>query len=102
MKVTQTKEEPTHGEEEEESMHKKEWTNKVVIASINGVPKFNTFRMKGGLQRQRVTLLIDSGASHNFIVDALVNRRCLPTFEFKGFLVEVAGGCTIPCDRNIP
>jgi hypothetical protein len=58
--------------------------------------------MRGVLQGQRVTILIDGGASHNFIDVSLVNRRHLPTVEFEGFLVEVAGGCTMPCDRYIP
>jgi hypothetical protein len=26
----------------------------------------------------------------------------IPTVEFKGFKVEVAGGSTMPCDRYIP
>jgi hypothetical protein len=102
IEVTRTEEEPTHGEEEEEPMCNQAGIKKVVIASISGVPKFNTFRMRGVLQGQRVTVLIDGGASHNFIDVALVNRRHLPTVEFEGFLVEVAGGRTMPCDRYIP
>jgi hypothetical protein len=47
-------------------------------------------------------VLIDGGASHNFIDAALVNKRHIPTVEFDGFLVEVAGGRTMPCDRYIP
>jgi hypothetical protein len=37
------------------------------LESISGVPKYNTFRMRGVLQGQRVSVLIDGGASHNFI-----------------------------------
>jgi hypothetical protein len=37
---------------------------KATLASISGVPKFNTFRMRGVLQGQRVSVLIDGGASH--------------------------------------
>ena len=75
---------------------------KAVIASISGVPKFNTFRMRGVLQGQRVMILIDGGASHNFIDVASVCRRHLPTVEFEGFLVEVARGSTVPCEIYIP
>jgi hypothetical protein len=42
------------------------------LASISGVPKFNTFRMRGVLQGQRVSVLIDGGASHNFVDAALL------------------------------
>jgi len=102
MEVTQEEEKHTHEEEEEEAMHKHAWIKRVVIASINGVPKFITFRMRGVLQGQRVIVLIDGGASHNFIVVALMNTRKIPTVEFEGFLVEVAGRRTMPCDKYIP
>jgi hypothetical protein len=72
------------------------------LASISGVPKFNTFRMRGVLQGQKVSVLIDGGASHNFIDSALLKRRHIPAVEFEGFKVEVAGGSTMPCDRYIP
>jgi hypothetical protein len=75
---------------------------KATLASISGVPKFNTFRMRGVLQGQRVSVLIDGGASHNFIDAALLKRRHIPIVEFEGFKVEVAGGSTMPCDRYIP
>ena len=47
-------------------------------------------------------MLIDGGASHNFIDMAMVERRHIPTVDFAGFLVEVAGGRTMTCDRYIP
>jgi hypothetical protein len=47
-------------------------------------------------------VLIDGGASHSFIDIAMVERRHLPTVEFEGFLVEVARGRTISCDKYIP
>jgi len=47
-------------------------------------------------------MLIDGGASHNFIDVAMVARRHIPTIDFEGFLVEVAGGRTMACGRYIP
>jgi len=47
-------------------------------------------------------MLIDGGASHNFIDMAMVERRHIPTVDFEGFLVEVPGGHTMDCDRYIP
>jgi hypothetical protein len=75
---------------------------KATLASISGVPKYNTFRMRGVSQGQKVSVLIDGGASHNFIDSTLLRRRHIPTVEFEGFKVEVAGGRTMPCDRYIP
>jgi hypothetical protein len=75
---------------------------KVTIASMSGVPKFNTFQTKGVVEGQRATVLIDGGASHNFINMAMVERKHIPTIDLEGFLVEVAGERTIACDRHIP
>jgi hypothetical protein len=49
-----------------------------------------------------VSVLIDGGASHNFIDSSLLQKRHIPMVEFEGFKVEVAGGRTMPCDRCIP
>jgi hypothetical protein len=88
--------------EEEDASHGPTVDEKLTIASISGVPKFNTFRMRGVLQGQKVSVLNDGGASHNLIDSALLQIRHIPTVEFKGFRVEVAGGRTMPCDRYIP
>jgi hypothetical protein len=87
--------------EEEDASHELTTDEKVTLASINGVPKFNTFRMRGVLQGKKVLVLIDGGASHNFIDSSLLQRRHIPTMEFEGFRVEVARGHTMPCDRYI-
>jgi hypothetical protein len=58
--------------------------------------------MRGVIQGNKVSVLIDGGASHNFIDSSLLQRRHIPTIEFEGFCVEVAGGHTMPCDRYIP
>jgi hypothetical protein len=57
--------------------------------------------MRGILQGQRASILIDGGDSHNFIDEALLKRRHIPTVEFEVFKVEVAGGSIVPCDRYI-
>jgi hypothetical protein len=88
--------------EEEGTSHDIATDEKATLASISGVPKYNTFRMRGVLQGQKVSVLIDGGASHNFIDSTLLQRRHIPTVEFEGFKVEVAGGSTMPCNRYIP
>jgi hypothetical protein len=75
---------------------------KATLESISEVPKFNTFRMREVFQGHKVLVLIDGGASHNFIDSTLLRRRHIPKVEFEGFKVEVAGGSTMPCDRYIP
>jgi hypothetical protein len=70
---------------------------KVTIATLSGVPRYYTFKIKGVFQGQGVTTLIDGGATHNFIYMALVARRHIPNEEFKGFNVGVAYGYNMTC-----
>jgi hypothetical protein len=72
------------------------------IATLSGVPKYNTLRLKGLVQGQRMTTLVDGGATHNFIDASLVARRGLRTKEFEGFHVAVADGYTMSCLDMIP
>jgi hypothetical protein len=57
--------------------------------------------MRGVFQGQKILVFIDGGASHNFIDSVLLQIRHIPTVEFEGFRVEVAGGRTMPYDRYI-
>ena len=86
----------TEAVEEESPGHDMTTEEKAMLASISGVPKYNTFRMRGLLQGQKVSVLIDGGASHNFIDSSLLQRRHISTVEFEGFRVEVAGGALCP------
>jgi hypothetical protein len=88
--------------EEEATGHDSTIKERATLASINGVPKYNTFRMRGVLQGKKVLVLIDGGASHNFFDSTLLQRRHIPIVEFEGFKVEVAGGSTMPYNRYIP
>lgn len=50
---------------------------------------------------QKVTMLIDSGATHNFIDDGLVIKGELMTANFEGSNVIVVDGFTMPCLKVI-
>jgi hypothetical protein len=45
------------------------------VATLSGVPRYNTLRLKGLVQVQRMTTLVDGGDTHNFIDASLVARR---------------------------
>jgi len=49
-----------------------------VLASLCGIPKFLTLRIKATIQGQRVSVLVDNGSTHNFIDAQLVQRRASP------------------------
>jgi hypothetical protein len=73
-----------------------------VIATLSGVPRYDTFRIRGIIQGQRAIALIDGGATHNFMDASLVSRRALQTEEFEGCDVAVADGHTVECLDRVP
>jgi len=54
------------------------------------------------VQGQQDAILIDGGASHNFIGVAMVERSHFPTMDFEGVLVEVEGGHIMAYGKYIP
>ena len=60
---------PEQGKEQKEEIEGKhsEEAKEVVIASLSGTPRFNTFRVRGFIRGQGVTALIDGGEIHKFI-----------------------------------
>jgi hypothetical protein len=73
-----------------------------VIATLSGVPRYDTLRIRGIIQGQRAIALIDGGATHNFIDTSLVLRQALQTRDFEGFDVAVADGHTVECLDRVP
>jgi hypothetical protein len=45
------------------------------LAALRGVPKYLTLRVQGTIRSQRVSILVDSGATHNFIDAQMVEQR---------------------------
>jgi hypothetical protein len=73
-----------------------------VIATLSGVPRYDTLQIRGTIQGQRAIALIDGGATHIFIDASLVSRRPLRTEEFERFDVAVADGHTVECLDRVP
>ena len=53
--------------------------------ALAGSLRCTIFRVRGTLQGQRVTVMLDSRATLNFINSSLVKRRSLPTEAHAGF-----------------
>ena len=68
-----------------------------VIATMSGITRFHTFRVRGVVQGRRVGVLIDGGATHNFIDVSWVTKRIIPTKYFEGFTVVVARNHSMDC-----
>jgi len=72
------------------------------LAALRGVPKYLTLRVRGTVRGQQVSVLVDSGATHNFIDAQMVERRGIQTEGFDGFSVLVPGDQTMACARYVP
>ncbi|XP_059067836.1 uncharacterized protein LOC131858568 [Cryptomeria japonica] len=72
------------------------------MATLSSYPKFHAFRLKGTLKGKQVMSLVDTGATHNFIDQKLVERRGLQYEEFGSFGVKVADGAVLGCTKWIP
>jgi hypothetical protein len=80
-----------------EQANRRKPTKGGVIATLSGVPRYDTLQIRGTIQGQWAITLIDGGATHNFIVTSLVSRHAFQTEEFEGFDVAVADGHTVEC-----
>ena len=69
-------------EAEEESLQGD--TPEGVIATLSGFPRFHTLEVRGVVQSHRVGVLVNGGATHNFIDATWVARQGIQTKEFKG------------------
>ena len=65
------------------------------LAALRGVPKYLTLCVRGTVHGQRISVLVDSGATHNFIDAQIVEQRGIPTESFDGFSVLVLGAQTM-------
>ena len=72
-----------------------------VIATLSEVPRFHTVRIKGVVQGHKVCVLIDGGATHNFIDAAWVAKWGIHTEKFEGFIVAVADNNSMECNHWI-
>jgi hypothetical protein len=56
--------------------HANRWkpTKGGVIVTLSGVPRYDTLHIRGTIQRQWEIIVIDGGATHNFIDASLVLR----------------------------
>jgi hypothetical protein len=91
--------EQVHSSEQDKSVEEKphEEVQSGSIVTLSSVPRFHTFRTRGVVQGQWVTVLIDGGETHNFIDSTLVAKRSIPMVDFEGFDVVVVGGRIMPC-----
>jgi len=93
-------EDPGEGEEEEEgekaldtaAVYEVEKEVEVHLNSVVGQTNPKTMKMEGMIGDLRVVILIDSGATHNFISTEIVERKKIRVAKTKEYLIKLGLG----------
>ncbi|CAH9112121.1 unnamed protein product, partial [Cuscuta epithymum] len=99
--------ESSEGGQSESSNQKDSKIMQLCILSKEGIPSMQTFKVKGRAEWQGremlVNVLIDSGATHNFLSQELVDKWAIPYHPIHGYKVQIGNGECIPnmgrCDE---
>ncbi|KAL5784572.1 hypothetical protein ACOSQ2_006964 [Xanthoceras sorbifolium] len=96
------KEDETSSDEGElrvaESSEEKEMAE-LSLNAISGTPKPSTMRLMAWIESSEVSLLVDSGSSHNFINMNTVKKLGMKGTAIEAFDVRVANGERLKCDE---
>ena len=77
-----------------------EITPTIYSCAMDGISTPQTLKIEGYIKNKKVTVLIDSGSTHNFIhckLSKVLNFFVYPTPKFQ---VMIADGGTINCSRK--
>ena len=69
---------------------------RVTLNSVVGLPQTGMMKMKGVVNTQEVTILLDCGATHNFMCAKVVEALDLPTHAMQNYSVTLGNGSKIP------
>jgi hypothetical protein len=69
----------------------------ISISAISGSSRSKSMRLLGVLQSHVVSILIDSGSTHNFLDPAFLAKINLPVISTPSLQVKIANGETIQC-----
>ncbi|WVZ20087.1 hypothetical protein V8G54_007409 [Vigna mungo] len=84
------------GVEEDEAPSEKEEGDEVNlqlnVSSIAGMTSKNSLKLWGTIKGNKVIVMVDSGASHNFLSPRVVGELGIQIEETRGYFVEVGNG----------
>lgn len=88
-------------EEEEQSPIENQDEAAISLNAMMGARCSNTVKIKGKLKHKTISILIDSGSTHNFISQGLVKQLKLPTTPCSVFNICVANGEKLTCSSKV-
>ena len=69
---------------------------------LSTVPRYHSIWCKGVVLGQRASILVDGGATHNFIDAEMVVKINIWSEPFDGFTVVIPGHNTMQCNTWVP
>lgn len=73
----------------------------ISLHAIMGSRSSSTIKIQGWLKNKPISVLVDSGSTHNFIAQSLVKQLRLPVTPCSEFKVQVANGEKLSCSSKI-
>ncbi|XP_006606822.1 uncharacterized protein [Glycine max] len=74
----------------------------ISLHAMAGVPATDTFRLYGLINNTRVTILVDSGSTLNFVQPRVAKFLNLPLLDTLPLRVMVGNGSVLDCQQMIP
>lgn len=74
----------------------------ISIHALQGTQGLHTLKIEGHIKRLPVTMLVDTGSTHNFISQALVKKLGIPTSTCTTMKVTLADGSQSQCTKIVP
>ena len=74
----------------------------ISLHAMSGLPSSETFRVYGTIKNTRLTILIDSGSTHNFLQPRVAQFLHLPVKTTRPLRVLVGNGYVLDCNQRCP
>ena len=74
----------------------------ISLHAMSGLPSSETFRVYGTIKNTRLTILIDSGSTHNFLQARVAQFLNLPVETTRPLRVLIGNGSVLDCNQHCP
>jgi len=101
MIILEVEEEEVEEKEQEDSLQTFK-SLQLSLCSMSGFTTSKSWKVEGLLQGHSIVILLDCGASHNFIATELVDKLNLRVQDTPPYLVEVGDGHKVRCKGKCP
>lgn len=73
----------------------------ISIHTLKGTHGIHTLQIEGMIKGQRITMLVNTGSTHNFISQTLVKSQKLSTIDCAQMNISLADGSSTACNKKV-